>query len=293
MPRFGFDERRRPISSRTSTGCVPSRRRAGCPSARPGRSRKGSSPWRRAAHPAARDAVRGAPPTGRATAVARRRRPRRRPVRGSRMSDRPASPVGPITARRERRGERKVLASFGVTMLTGFAAADPLRHGRPDAARRDPARAVPRRAGRGHRPVGAGADVGRAPHRGAAPARQRRGGGRRPSRMRSPTRRASAPAGTPGRAGRRARRARVGARDPRPVARPRAGQQPVPDAVEAGPSPGRRRGPGRPRGGYPAGRRASPCSPRASPATPRPRRCSSMPVPTGWSCRPEAAEVGA
>jgi ubiquinol-cytochrome c reductase iron-sulfur subunit len=34
--------------------------------------------------------------------------------------DRPASPLGPITRRRERRGERMVLASFGVTMLTGL-----------------------------------------------------------------------------------------------------------------------------------------------------------------------------
>jgi ubiquinol-cytochrome c reductase iron-sulfur subunit len=33
---------------------------------------------------------------------------------------RPVSPLGPITRRRERRGERIVLASFGVTMLTGL-----------------------------------------------------------------------------------------------------------------------------------------------------------------------------
>ena len=201
------------------------------------------------------------------------------------MSDRPAAPVGPITARRERRGERMVLASFGVTMLTGFAAARRVRARRPDAGRGHPARAVPRRAGRGDRPVGAGADVQRAADRGAArdsaaaeaesqavAGRAHRRGGLQP------------PADAPGRAARRARRARRGARHPRPVARARR-----PAAACSRRRGSRARAWSRfdglpvPRDGHPARRRASPCSRRASPATPRPRRCSSTPAPTGSS----------
>ena len=111
------------------------------------------------------------------------------------MSDRPASPVGPIAARRERRGERMVLASFGVTVLTGFLLLILYAIGGETQVEGRPARALPRRAGRRDRPVGAGADVGRAAHRGAAPARHRPGGERRPSPRRSPTRRASAAGG--------------------------------------------------------------------------------------------------
>ena len=201
------------------------------------------------------------------------------------MSDRPASPVGPITARRERRGERKVLASFGVTMLTGFLLlilyamggqtqlegillalclgglgvgivlwAQELMSGE---LRIEERHAI----GSGEAEVQAVEDA-LIDEEGFTP-----------------------PAGAPARAGRRARRARVGARRSpscrwAPRREARLFQTPwklglrLVDGVR----------PGRPRGGHPAGRRAHASSPRGSSAAPRPRRCSSTPVPTASSC---------
>ena len=163
----------------------------------------------------------------RATAVARRRRrPSTTRQRLAHRATAPASPVGPITARRERRGERMVLASFGVTMLTGPAARSSTRMGGQTQLEGILLALCLGGLGVGIVLWAQELMSGELAHRGAAPDGQRPGGG--PPRVEdalTDEERLHAPTGAPARAARRARRARR-RRSPIPV-------------LSLGPAPGR------------------------------------------------------